>query len=42
MAVIVRKQDRTGNNKIYGETRFKNDVMFLFMYIQAKTWDGVC
>ena len=42
MAVIVWKQDRTGYNKIYGETRFNNDVMFLFMYIPAKTWDGVC
>ena len=41
MTVIVWKQDRTGYNKIYGETRFNNDVMFLFMYITAKTWDGV-
>ena len=42
MVVIVWKQDITGYNKIYGETRFNNDVMFLFMYIPPKTWDGVC
>ena len=29
MAVIVWKQDRTGYKKIYGETRFNNDVEFL-------------
>ena len=30
---------KAGQNMIYGE--IINDVMFLFMYIQAKTWDGV-